>query len=208
MDIDALPWQADWYRSTLKKALGPAFDDHFALWFIDNAQHDDPPTLAAHANSISFAGALQQGLRDLSAWVEKGLKPAQTTYEVIDTQVVVPASAHERKGIQPVVVVTANGGARAEVAVGEAVSFEAAIEVPPDAGKIVSADWDFEGAGTYPVKAPIGEPAASVSLSTMHAFAKPGTYFPVLRVASQRQGDAATPYGRVQNLGRVRVVVN
>jgi hypothetical protein len=28
-----------------------------------------------------------------------------------------------------------------------------------------------------------------------------------LRATSQRQGDARTPYGRIQNLARVRVVV-
>jgi len=32
-------------------------------------------------------------------------------------------------------------------------------------------------------------------------------YFPVLRATSQREGDFQTPYARVQNLGRVRVVV-
>jgi hypothetical protein len=40
-----------------------------------------------------------------------------------------------------------------------------------------------------------------------HAFAKPGTYFATLRAISQRQGDAKTPYARIQNLARVRVVV-
>ena len=30
---------------------------------------------------------------------------------------------------------------------------------------------------------------------------------PALRGVSQRQGDAKTPYGRIQNLGRMRVVV-
>ena len=42
MDIDALPWQADWYRSQVKEALGSSFEDNFALWFIDHAQHDNP----------------------------------------------------------------------------------------------------------------------------------------------------------------------
>jgi hypothetical protein len=39
------------------------------------------------------------------------------------------------------------------------------------------------------------------------SFSKPGTYFPALRVTSQRQGDAKSLYARVRNLGRVRVVV-
>jgi hypothetical protein len=42
----------------------------------------------------------------------------------------------------------------------------------------------------------------------VHAYARPGTYFPVLRAAVQREGDAATPYARVENLARARVVVS
>ena len=38
-------------------------------------------------------------------------------------------------------------------------------------------------------------------------FEKPGTYFVALRAISQRQGDKTTPYARIQNMDRVRVVV-
>jgi hypothetical protein len=207
MDIDALPWQADWYRSRVKAQLGPAFADSFAIWFIDHAQHDNPQTPAGHARTVSYAGALQQALRDLAAWVEKGERPADTRYFVVDTQVQVPAAAAERGGVQPVVELKANGAARAEVAVGEPVSFTGTIETPPGAGAVVAAQWDFEGVGDYPVEAEIGLPQPRVTLSAAHAYTKPGTYFPVLRAASQRQGDPRTPYCRVQNLARVRVVV-
>jgi hypothetical protein len=57
---------------------------------------------------------------------------------------------------------------------------------------------------------PISEriaPAARVRLTRNHVFTRPGTYFPALRVHSQRHGDAATPFARIPNLGRVRVVV-
>jgi hypothetical protein len=91
--------------------------------------------------------------------------------------------------------------------VGRPVNFTATIELPPNAGQIVTAEWDFDGVGTYPVMQPVQPPQSSVSLSSMHTFSKPGTYFPVLRATSQRQGDAQTPYGRVQNLARVRVLV-
>ena len=37
-------------------------------------------------------------------------------------------------------------------------------------------------------------------------FTKPGTYFPTLRVTSQRHVDNKTPYARISNLG-VRAVV-
>ena len=208
VDIDALAWQADWYRARVKEQLGAAFEDSFALWFIDHAQHDNPPPGAARAHTVSFEGALQQALRDLSAWVETGERPSDTQYKVVDTQVQVPATAAERKGVQPVVALKANGGVRAEVKVGEPVAFTATIETPPGAGSVVAAEWDFEGVGDYPVAAAIETPQPAVSLSATHAFARPGTYFAVLRATSQRQGDAKTPYGRIQNIDRVRVVVS
>ncbi|MDB5968689.1 MAG: hypothetical protein JWQ90_1139 [Hydrocarboniphaga sp.] len=206
MDIDALAWQADWYRSKVKQALGPGFDQQFALWFIDHAQHDNPRTAAARAHTVSFEGALQQALRDLSAWVETGVKPSSTQYRVVDTQVLLPGSADQRMGIQAVVELKANGGERAEVAVGELVRFTANIELPAGAGMVVAAEWDFEGAGTYPTAEPI-TPLPRLQLSAGQAYSRPGTYFAVLRATSQRQGDAQTPFGRVQNIARVRVVV-
>src|SRR3546814_980749 len=78
----------------------------------------------------SDLGALQQGLRDLAAWVEKGVRPSSTQYRVDDAQVVLPDNAERRGGIQPVITLQANGGVRADVAVGATVSFGARIDVP------------------------------------------------------------------------------
>jgi hypothetical protein len=86
------------------------------------------------------------------------------------------------------------------------VDFNATIATPPGAGRIVSAEWDFEGTGDYPDPASMA-PAEMVALSASHAYAKRGTYFAVLRAALQREGDADTPYARVQNLAQVRVIV-
>jgi hypothetical protein len=109
-----------------------------------------------------------------------------------------------------VVDVRANGAVRADVAVGEAVEFSAVIEVPPGSGTVVHAEWDFEGGGDFPVVEIFGDSDSAfstVTLTATYAFSEPGTYFPALRATSQRQGDARTPFARVQNLGRVRVVV-
>jgi hypothetical protein len=127
----------------------------------------------------------------------------------MDGQVVVPASAAERKGIQPVVTLTANGAERADVDVGEEVAFSAVIEVPGGAGYVVAAKWDFEGTGEFPVSESFesAAPAERVTVKIRYAFAKPGTYFPALRASSHRLGDTRTRYARVHNLGRVRVVV-
>jgi len=67
---------------------------------------------------------------------------------------------------------------------------------------------DFEGAGTFSVPARLPQsPSDRVTLKIDHQFAKPGTYFPTLRVVGQRQGDSTSPYARITNLARVRVVV-
>jgi hypothetical protein len=106
------------------------------------------------------------------------------------------------------VTISANGSARAVTRPGRPVHFTATIEAPPGTGKIVSAEWDFDGAGTFPLKAQLsGTPKARLTLTASHSFTRPGTYFPTLRVASERNGDAASPYAHIQNLGRVRVVV-
>ncbi len=37
--------------------------------------------------------------------------------------------------------------------VGQPITFTTVIEVPPDTGTVVAAEWDFEGEGTFPVAA-------------------------------------------------------
>ena len=206
-DREAFPWQGDWYRAQVIKHLGENADNHFRLWYTDRALHGDLSKQEDATRTVSYLGVLQQALRDLSAWVEKGTPPPATTnYKIEDGQVVVPAATTERQGIQPTVVVKANGGARADVKVGKPVTFTAVIELPPNTGKVVAAEWDFEGGGTFPIAAKF-KMDSRITLKTTHTFAKPGTYFPTLRAVSQRQGDAQTPFARIQNLGRVRVVV-
>jgi len=41
-------------------------------------------------------------------------------------------------------------------------------------------------------------------VKTTYSFTRPGTYFPVLRATSQREGDSKTPYARVQNIDLVQ----
>ncbi len=227
-DREAFPWQADWYRSRVKENLGDSTDNYFRLWYTDHALHGDVAIEDDPTHTVSYLGMLQQALLDLSAWVEKGIAPAATTnYKIGDGQVIVPPTAEERKGIQPVVTVKVNGGKRADVKVGEPVTFTAVIEVPKNTGKVVAAVWNFEGlpkdfekgdfhgwdfetSNVFPVIAKFtrtDKTGSSVTVKNTYTFSKPGTYFPTLRVASQRQGDAKTPFTRIQNLDRARVVV-
>jgi hypothetical protein len=217
MDEAAFPWQADWYRTKVQEALGPGLDDHYRLWFTDNAMHTAPAVMPNERRPVSttrvinYTGIVQQALRDLAKWVERGwAPPPSTNYKIMDGQVVLPETAAERKGIQPVVNIKANGSARAEVKVGENVELTGSIEVPAGTGTIVSAEWDFEGAGDYPLVEKFDDTNSSfpqLTLKTTYAFSKPGTYFPALRASSQRQGDFKTRFTRIYNLGRVRVVV-
>jgi hypothetical protein len=209
-DTEAYPWQGDWYRRQAESYLGPEFNSHFRLWYTDHANHSDKGGQLVPTQTVSYLGVLQQALRDLSAWVEKGIAPPVTTnYKVVDSQVLVPATADERGGIQPVVTLVANGAKRAQVRVGETVKLSATIQVPKNTGKIVEAAWDFDGEGTYSSSVQLAEQVGeSVSVDATHSYSAAGTYFVTLRVASQRQGDRATPYALIRNLDRVRVVVN
>ncbi len=205
MDIDALPWQADWYRTKVHEA-GHARD--FRLYYIDHADHVGRPSGTRAARLVDYSGALQQALRDLSAWVEQDVPPpAETRYTVVDSQIKVPPTAARRLGIQPVVELLVNDRDRADVKVGQPVTFTARIEAPPDAGKITLAEWDFMGVGDYPVTEKISKPWPDVDLEKTYTFSKPGTYFPVLRATSQREGNPDTPFTRIQNIDRVRIVV-
>lgn len=203
------------YRKLVEDALGERIDDQYRLWLVDHTLHTAPmvmpgaPRPVATTRVVGYAGALQQALRDLSAWVERGIAPPPSTeFTVDDCQIVVPATAAARRGIQPVATVTVDGRDRADVTSGDTVRFDAVVEVPPGAGTVVAAEWDFEGAGDFPVvETGIDGSANALRLSATYAFSEPGTYFPALRVTSQRQGDVDTAHARVQNLGRVRVVV-
>lgn len=210
-DREAFPWQADWYRSKVKENLGDSADSYFRLWYTDHALHGDLSKQEDPTHTVSYLGVLQQALRDLSAWVEKGINPPVTTnYKIEDGQVIVPATATERKGVQPVVTVKVNGGERAEVKIGQPVTFRATVELPPHTGKLVAAEWDFEGEGRFPAVGkltPVDKTGSRATLKVTYTFSTPGTYFTTLRVTSQREGDTKTPYARIQNLDRVRVVV-
>ena len=181
------------------------------MWFTDHALHGDVEQQSDPTHTVSYVGVLQQALRDLSAWVEKGINPPPSTkYRVVDGQVEVPSTAVERRGVQPVVNVTANGDCRAEVNAGHPVTLSGIIELPSDTGTIIAAQWDFEGIGDFSEAHDLNSsdpPGTRARVTASHIYAKAGTYFVTLRAVSQREGDAHTPYGRIQNLGRVRVVV-
>jgi hypothetical protein len=207
LDREAFAWQADWYRQRFDENYGPEASGRYRVWYTENALHGYNEWVNAPTRVVSYLPMLQQALRDVSAWVERGVPPPATSdYKVIDGQVILPPGATARRGVQPVVTLTANGDRLARVRPGEPVRFAGTIAVPPGTGKVVGAEWDFDGSGTFAVAAKAARRVNAV-VSATHSFDQPGTYFVTLRGASQRSGDAKTPYARLVNLARVRVVV-
>ncbi|MFG2472657.1 hypothetical protein ACGFXB_45685 [Streptomyces canus] len=55
-------------------------------------------------------------------------------------------------------------------------------------------EWDFAGTGTFAAK-PFGPRRSVVEIRQTFTYTEPGTYFLVLKVTAQREGDPATPFG-------------
>jgi hypothetical protein len=208
-DVDALPWHADWYGTRVRAALGGVgFSRNFRLYYNDHADHLDAPVSRTRATYlVNWYGMVEQSLRDLSAWVERGIEPpASTTHAVIDQQVLVPANAAVRRGIQPTVDLTVRGATSVHVKVGRGVPLTAKIQMPPHAGRVVATAWDCEGTGTY-TDAPFRAVKSTVQAASTCTYSKPGTYFAALRVTGERDG-VPSIFAQVINLDRVRVVVS
>lgn len=130
LDREAFSWQADGYRIKVQEQFGEEAEEKFRLWYVDNALHGDSEVQEKPIHSVSYLGVLEQALLDLSVWVEQGVEAlASTSYEVIDGQVVVPPTASERGGPQPVITRAVDGRAVANVATGEVVTLSLAAAV-------------------------------------------------------------------------------
>ncbi|MCU1346203.1 MAG: hypothetical protein JWL70_2469, partial [Acidimicrobiia bacterium] len=185
----------------------------FRIRWTENAEHV-PPDMAASPKGrnnrtwlIEFQPVIEQGLVDLAAWVEQGIEPVGTEFSYRDGRIYLPDTAAERGGIQPVVTVTANGGSRADVGVGEAVTLAVHAEVPPDAGTIVAVKWDFDGSADYPEAHPVDGTSTTANFTTTHSWDRPGTYFATAYVESHREGDVNATARRIPNLASARIVV-
>jgi PKD domain len=209
-----VPPQGMLYPRAILAAQGPeGLAERFRMRWTENAEHGglfivpDAPGRAASTRLIEYQPITEQSLADLAAWVEDGVPPEGTNFDYHGARVFLPATAAQRGGIQPVVSVTANGGSRAEVLVGEPVTLEMQAEVPPKAGTIISVTWDFDGTGTYPFTHDVDGSATKVNFATTHTYDRPGSYFATALVESHRHGDIKSAACRIPNLASARVVV-
>ena len=210
-DREAFAWQGDWYRKKVRSHLGDKIDNHFRLWYTDRATHSDG-VLEDPRETVSYVSTLYQAMLDLSDWVERGIAPSSTTdYRIEEGQVVMSANGASRGGIQPAVTASIAGQQRVEVAPGTPVSIHVVAECPVHTGRIVKAEWCIEGTTfSEPVdlaQAQFSADGSRVEFDTTVTYTTAGTYFPTVRVYSERNGDAETTYTRIANLGKVRVVV-
>jgi hypothetical protein len=215
-DAQCWPCAAENLRRLLVARRGS--DRDLRVWFTEHAMHlptgprvpEGPPPVRS-TRLVDYRGHVHQAVRDMIAWVEDGTDPpGDTNYARSDDgAVILPLDADERQGIQPVVVATVNGGARAEVGVGEIVELDAAAAAPPGGGTIVTVEWDFDGTGAFALReAGIDGSRRDVQVTQKTTFDAPGVYFLCVRVTAHREGDVNSPQRRLTNLARVRVVVS
>lgn len=208
LDEAAFPWQADWYRVQADAWLGDRADETLRLWYVDNALHGDNEIPQDPLHLVCYRSVLCQALRDVSAWAEFGQPPPPSTgYEVRDGQLTLAPTATQRRGVQPVVSLLANGATDAQVVAGETVRLVANIQLPPGCGGITRVEWIFARETCF-TETPLqngGEDFQEIVLG--HRYMQPGVYFPVVRAWAQRDGKRDDPFTQISNIARARVVV-
>ncbi len=161
-------------------------------------------------HATTYIAALKQSLIDLARWVEKGIAPLPSSNYTLDGgHVIIPESAVLRRGVQAVPVLTANGSKCVHVKAGEKVVFTVDAEVPDGAGALTYVEWSFEGEQDFPEKGAwqLRDNGQRGTAEAVHIYEKKGTYFAVVRIKSERNGDKAAPFTQIRNIDRVRVVV-
>jgi hypothetical protein len=201
------------YFNKVRSVLGDKAGDMLRVYWNENHSHGNP--LAGEANRIVERDTTwHTAFQYMVQWVEHGAPPpADTVVAVAPGSVTFPATAVERRGIQPVVRATANGARRIVVSPGTAVSLDGFAESP--IGRIARYEWDFEGnsqydcssppAGGLPACAASFTPGRAVSTPATRVYATPGTYTATLRVHDDT--DNPGPFDAIKNLSRVVIVV-
>ena len=217
MDESTCPWCADWYRGKVREAKGGEQD--FRVYYMDRCMHGDV-TFMENNMVTNYLGAHRQALVDLCAWVEKGIEPLPSSvYEYENGQIHLAEKASDRRGLQPVVELTANGSVCTEVKAGESVVFTAHAQVPSGAGSVTAMDFGFADNrcipggidADFPCRGEVkcfAEDGVEAAVSEVeYKFDTPGVYYASVRVKSNRNGDAKDLFTQVKNIARAKVIV-
>ncbi len=186
------------YAERIRRTLGPAKADETMRFYL----HDN----GRHAAGAGEPGVFQQSIQDMMAWAEKGIAPPPSTaYTIRNGQVIPAPEAADRRGLQPVMSLAANGASRVTVGVGQPVTFAAKLEMPPRTGQIVQYKWTIDGKDDAST---VVTPQPLVNVTRQISFDKPGSYLIRLTVNGQRDGLVNPPNETLmQNFKEVRVVV-
>ncbi len=208
-DRECWPNCAEPYVRDVRRNFDARSDEVFRIYWIENAAHLVPLSDAGRTRLIPYSGIYAQAVRDVIAWVEGGAAPPESTrYSLEDEGLLrLPPSAQERRGVQPVVALRANGGPRAEARVGERVELVGSAEAPAGAGNIVLCEWDLDGSGRFALRESRDGESPRAESRVAHAFASPGTHFVTFRAWIHREGESEHALRRIPNLARARIVV-
>lgn len=214
MDESTCPWCGDWYYNKIKETKGS--DAEARLYYMDRCLHGDDSALENNM-TVDYTGALNQALLDVSDWVERGIEPLPSTvYHREGGQIIPAPAAGERKGIQPVITLLADGAECCRIKTGDTVHFTVKAEVPQGAGMITKILYDTKEISVFPSAEAFrneaqfrtyeenGLQCAEAEFTAVYD--TPGTYMASVQVRANRNGDAADVFTQVKNLARVRVI--
>jgi len=209
-DCDACPSNARAYIESVRNHLGNSLDNYFRIYWTENACHLQPLTSVESTRYIPWGSIVSQAMNDLIKWIEEDISPPSSTNYKFNTHsaLILPDNASERKGIQPTVKLTINGKKKANIKLGQTVSFDGEAEAPPNTGYFIKLEWDFDGSGKFSYREELSGNEASIKPTTSHEYKKPGTYFVTLRVFLERNGDKRDIIHHNINQSRVRVIVS
>lgn len=208
MDESAFPWQPDWYLHKVKENTGDHFNQCFRLWYVDHSLHDDREATVDELHFTSYSGALRQAILDLTSWVEKGIEPAPTSnYEVVDGQIILPETANQRKGIQQVVRLTANGQECTTVKAGEDIMFRTEIEVPDKIGAVTKVEWSFDGEPVFKETSEFIKEGDIYISEKRYAYQEAGKHYAVVRVLVSRHGQEEDMFTQIKEIKRAGIIV-
>ena len=187
------------YTEGVQRTLGAAKANEMMRIYL----HDN----GSHSAAAGEPGIFRQSMQDMMAWAEKGVAPPPSSAYTIRTgQVILPAEAAKRGGLQPVMSLTANGASRVQVGVNQPVTLASNVEMPPRTGQVVSYTWTVDGKADPATV--IAQPRTTAAITRTVSFDKPGSYLIRLAVYGQREGQA-NPANQtlLQNWREVRVIV-
>jgi len=197
------------YLDLVKKRKGHLLDDYYRFYLVENATHGPPMSVEESFRTVSFSPMIGRALDYLIEWVERNIAPPPSTKAELSSEnsLIMPHTAAERRGIQPIITkITADGQTGvAKVPLCKPVKFNGIAEAP--VGNIIKYEWYCQDLRDFYHEVRLKEPKVKVNTPYTYTFQQPGKYFAVLRVTSDLGGNPNILGGGQRNLARIRVIV-